>query len=71
MEDNTPVDELIFEMEMTLCEQFHAVTPFTIRRERAVDVYALIVKFSRYAKKKKKQAGKPKIIRRPASDTWF
>lgn len=71
MEDNTPVDQLIFEIEMTLCEQFTSVTPFTIRRERAVDVYALIVKYSRYAKKKSRDAGKPKIIRRPASDTWF
>ena len=71
MEDNTPVNELLFEIEMILCEQFTSITPFTIRRERAVDVYGLIVKYNGYAKKKKKQAGKPKIIRRPASDTWF
>lgn len=72
MEDtNTPVDELIFEMKMTLCECFPSLTPFTLRREKAVSVYTLIVKYSKYAKKKKKNDGKPKVIRRPASDNWF
>lgn len=71
MNDGTPIDELLFEMEMALCECFPSVTPFTIRREKAVTVYAMIVKYNKYAKKKKKNEGKPKIIRRPASDTWW
>ena len=71
MDDGTPIDELIFEMKISLCECFPSVTPFTIRREKAVDVYTLIIKYSKYAKKKKKNEGKPKIIRKPASDLWF
>ena len=71
MDDGTPIDELIFEMKMSLCECFPSVTPFTIRKEKAVDVYTLIIKYSKYAKKKKKNEGKPNIIRKPASDTWF
>lgn len=71
MNDGTPIDELLFEMEMALCECFPSVTPFTIRREKAVTVYAMIVKYNKYAKKKKKNEGKPKVIRRPAGDTWF
>jgi hypothetical protein len=72
--DNTPVDELLFEMEMSLCECFPTMTPLTLRKERSVDVFRLIVKYNRYARKKKKaektSKGK-KIIRRPASDNWF
>lgn len=71
MDDGTPIDVLLFEMEMALCECFPSVTPFSIRREKAVDVYTLIIRYNKYAKKKKKNEGKPKIIRRPASDTWF
>lgn len=70
MADNTPIDQLIFEMQMTLCEVFPPLTPLTLRKERGVDVFKLIVKYNRYAKKKKKSGGK-KIIRKPASDTWW
>jgi len=65
-------------MEMSLCERFPAMTPLSIRREKAVDVFTLVVRYSNYsssqqenAEKAQKNAGKPKIIRRPASDTWF
>ena len=58
-------------MQMSLCERFPAMTPLTLRRERAVDVFKLIVRYAGYSKKQTKNAGKPKIIRRPASDTWF
>lgn len=47
------------------------MTPLSIRKERAVDVFRLIVRYAGYAKKQSKNAGKPKIIRRPAGDTWF
>lgn len=71
MDDGTPIAELIFELEMSLCENFPSITPFTIRRERAVTVYAMIVRYNKYAKRKKKKEGKKNIIRKPAGDTWF
>ena len=71
MEDNTPIDEIIFDMEMTLCESIPSITPFALRKERAIDVYGFIVRYSKYAKKKNKEKNKPKIIRKPAKDTWF
>ena len=71
MADDTPVYDLLFEMEMNLCEVFPPMTPLTLRRERATDIYTLLVRFNRYARKKKKNEGKKKIIRRPASDSWF
>lgn len=58
-------------MEMSLCERFPAMTPLTLRREKAVDVFTLIVRYANYSNRQAKSAGKPKIIRRPASDTWF
>lgn len=48
------------------------MTPLTLRQEKARNVFLLIAKFNRYSKKNKKnKGGKKKIIRRPASDTWF
>ena len=70
MADNTPVYDLLFEMEMTLCECFPPMTPLTLRKEKCVEVFTLIVRYSKYARKKKKNNG-TKIIRRPASDNWF
>ena len=71
MDDGTPIEDLMFEMKMQVCESFPSVTPFSIRREKAVDFYTFIIKYSKYAKRKKKNEGKSKIIRRPAGDTWF
>lgn len=67
-------------MQMILCKSFPAFTPFTLRRERAVDVFRLINRFNLYAQKENAThqdattptaQSKPKVIRRPAPDTWF
>ena len=71
MPDNTPVYELLFEMQMSLCERFPALTPLALRREKAREVFILVTRYNIYSNKQQKNAGKPKIIRRPASDTWF
>lgn len=55
---------------MTLCDRFPSLTPFSIRRERAKDVYILIARLNKYGKTEKKK-NKPNIIRRPAGDDWF
>lgn len=61
-------------MEMSICERFPAMTPLSLRHEKARDFFTLVVRYSNYSSKQQKSAAepsKPKIIRRPASDTWF
>ena len=59
-------------MEVTMCEKFPGLTPISLRKEKAREVFIMIARFNKYAKKKKKQEkGGTKIIRRPASDNWF
>lgn len=67
VEDKTPFPDLIFEMEINICSQFPALTPFSLRREKAWEVFLLMKRYSKYGKKKTK----PKVIRRPAGDDWF
>lgn len=62
----------MFELEMTICDRFPAVTPFSIRNEKMINIFKLIVKMNKYAKNvKKANPEKPKVIRRPAGDDWF
>ena len=73
MEDNTPVYDLLFEIEINLCERFPSFTPISLRQEKAREVFILIKRYNNYSKKQKKNTTKEgkTIIRRPASDTWF
>ena len=60
-------------MEVNLCERFPAMSPLTLRKEKAREVFLLINRYSIYSKneqKTKKNGGK-RIIRRPAGDNWF
>lgn len=34
--------QLLFDLQMNLCERFPNLTPFKIRRERAYDVFLLV-----------------------------
>ena len=63
----------MFEMQMTLCERFPALTPLELRREKAREVFILVARLNRYMKKeqKKNKKSSKKIIRRPAGDDWF
>lgn len=69
MSNNTPVYELLFEMQVNLCERFPSMNPLMLRRERAREVFTMIARYNKYAKKRTKN--NKKIIRRPASDNWF
>ncbi len=72
--DDTPLSELLFDIDMTLCDRFPALTPMSIRSTKARDVFKTIVKLGKYAKKEKKEEAKKAmkhIVKRPASDTWF
>lgn len=75
MNDNTPIYDVLFEMEMTLCDRFAQFTPLALRKERAKDVFTMVVRYNKYMikenrKNKRTKDGK-RIVRRPASDTWF
>ena len=55
-----------------LCDRFPGCDPFRIRREKAREVFELVVLYTRHAQHEKKSTknGK-KIIRKPAGDSWF
>lgn len=72
--DDTPMSQLLFEIEVLLSERFPALSPVTLRRTKAREVFKIINKLTVYTKKeKRKQAetGKKHIIKKQASDTWF
>jgi hypothetical protein len=72
VQDDTPIYDALFEMEMSLSERFYAMTPLTLRREKAREVFLLISRYNKYSKKnEKKQKNGKKIIRKPAGDNWF
>ena len=56
-----------------LCDRFQGCDPFRIRREKAREVFKVVVLYTRHAQHEKKSRTKDgkKIIRRPAGDAWF
>ena len=56
---------------MGLSERFPALTPIALRKEKAREVFLLIVRCNRYTAKQNKQQKTGKIIRKPAGDNWF
>lgn len=73
-EDKRPFADILFDIVMMLCERFPACSPFAIRRERAREVFEIVVRFTRHAaheKKHKKTVNGKQIIRKPAGDHWF
>ena len=72
--DDTPMSQLLFEIEVLLSERFPALSPVTLRRTKAREVFKIINKLTIYSKKEKKQqvkANTKHIIAKQASDTWF
>lgn len=48
------------------------MTPLTLRKEKAHEVFLLLNRFNRYSRKKEKeQKNGKRIIRKPAGDDWF
>lgn len=59
-------------MNMQLCKAFPALTPFVVRRERAVEVFALVRRVASHPKTEDgHKLDKRGRIRRPAGDNWF
>ena len=72
--DDTPKSQLLFEIEVLLSERFPALSPISIRRTKAREVFKIINKLTIYSKKEKKKqvkANTKHIIAKQASDTWF
>ena len=72
--DDTPMSQLLFEIEVLLSERFPALSPISIRRTKAREIFKIINKLTIYSKKEKKQqvkANTKHIIAKQASDTWF
>ena len=72
--DDTPMSQLLFEIEVLLSERFPALSPISIRRTKAREVFKIINKLTIYSKKEKKKqvkANTKHIIAKQASDTWF
>jgi hypothetical protein len=70
--DTTPIYQVLFQMQIGLCDRFK-ISPLSIRREKAREVFTLVVRYNQYAKieKKKNTLNGKRIIRKPASDNWF
>ena len=69
--------EIFFELEVNLCDRFPGLTPFSVRKERASEVFLLTRRLNGLQERQSKDADKnishkgKTVIRRPASDTWF
>lgn len=59
----------MFEMEVSLCKAFPAFTPILIRRERAIEVFKLIDRYTLYVGKAEIREKRKNM--RPAGDNWF
>ena len=72
-QDRRPFTDIIFDVVMMLCDRFPGCTPFTVRKEKAREVFEVVVLYTRHAKHDKKTRTKDgkKIIRKPAPDTWW
>ena len=64
--------ELFFEMEVSICERFPALSPFDVRRTRAAEVFLLMRRMKKYnAQQSKNEKQGKRVIRRKAGDDWF
>lgn len=77
MSNDTPIYETLFDMQMSLCKIFPAMTPLTLRREKAREVFLLISRHNEHSAKNNNgnktnttQKG-VRVIRRKASNNWF
>lgn len=62
----------LFDLTQNLCKLYPALTPFSVRRERAKEVFLLIKRINTQPKTKDGQKVDSKgRIRRPAGDNWF
>ena len=70
-EDDTPIDEMMFELEVGICERFPSMSPLSLRKERVNDVFRLVAQYAEYARKESNKKNGKQVIRRRAGDDWF
>lgn len=59
-------------MSDTLCKAYPALTPFSVRRERAREVFLLVHRMnSKPRTKNGEEIDAQGRVRRPAGDNWF
>jgi hypothetical protein len=62
----------LFDMTETLCRRYPALTPFSVRKERAREVFLLIRRVCTQPKTEAAQQHDAQgRERRPAGDNWF
>ena len=63
----------MLEMNMQLCKVFPALTPFAVRRERAVEVFALVRRINAHPapERNARRTDSEGRVRVPAGDNWF
>ena len=73
MTDDTPIYEVLFDIQMSLCERFPTLTPFMLRREKAREVFLLISRLNKHSQKENanQTSNDTRVIRKPAGDNWF
>ena len=69
--DNTPIYDVLFSMQVSLCERFTGLTPIGLRHEKAREVFLLINRFNKYAIREQRNKKRKNVIRKPAGDNWF
>lgn len=69
--DNTPIYDVLFSMQVNLCERFTGLTPLGLRREKARDVFLLINRYNKYSIREQRNAKRKNVIRKQAGDDWF
>ena len=69
--DNISFSQVLFEINICICDRFTSLNPFEVRKQRFKDVFCLIKKLTIYNKRHKKNKNGKRIIRKPASDNWF
>lgn len=68
--------ELFFDLELSLIERFPQLTPFSIRKEKACEVWLLLRRLTAHNERKEKTEGKvtvengKRVLRRPATN-WY
>nr|DAU64718.1 MAG TPA: hypothetical protein [Bacteriophage sp.] len=73
--DDTPLFEVLFDINYQLCKEFPAMTPYDIEKHTFHDVIRLYSDVRalqlREAKRGDNDSNDNRVIRRPAGDDWF
>ena len=73
--DDTPLFEILFNINYQLCKEFPAMTPYDVEKKSFHDVIRLYSDVRamqiRETKRENDKGNDNKVIRRPAGDSWF